>query len=75
MREPPDHSIEPERRRTYTPEEIRELLDRCEVPTTEALALAKAGFSDDELAVVGRYLEDLACQYERLADELERAAR
>jgi hypothetical protein len=63
------------RRRTYTPADIRHLLDRCEVSGPEAQALATAGLSEDERQVVGRYLERLASEYEHLADEAERARR
>jgi hypothetical protein len=62
-------------RRSYTPAEIRHLLDRCEEPSPEAIALVTAELSEDERLVFGHYLERLALEYEHRADEAERASR
>jgi hypothetical protein len=60
---------------TYTPADIRDLLDRCEKPSPDAHALVTARLSEEERLVVGRYLEQLVRQYERLADAAERNGR
>ncbi|MGH2744969.1 MAG: hypothetical protein ACRDN8_21275, partial [Thermoleophilaceae bacterium] len=69
---PMEKSVRQRSRQTYTPAEIRHLLDRCEEPSPEAHALVTARLSEGERLVVGRYLEQLARQYERLADAVER---
>jgi hypothetical protein len=56
-------------RRAYTPEQVRELLDRAVTAGIEAHALAMAELSPDERCVVTRYVEEVARTHERLADE------
>jgi hypothetical protein len=72
---PTEKSVRQRSGQTYTPAEIRDLLDRCEEPSSDAHGLVTARLSEEERLVVGRYLEQLARQYERLADAAERDGR
>jgi hypothetical protein len=59
--------------RACTPERVRELLDNAAAAGIEAHALAMAELTREERRVVSRYVEAVAREHERLADEAERA--
>jgi hypothetical protein len=64
-------NIRPLSERTPTPEEIRRLLERCDRPSLETLALAAADLSDEELSIVRDYLEEIVRLYERHAARID----
>jgi hypothetical protein len=59
--------------RAYTPERVRELLENAAAAGIEAHALAMTELTREERRVVARYVEAVAREHARLADEAERA--